>query len=60
LELKTLKIRSGTTRKKKGGWRLGAFIATTITEAGIIRKTAFVNHIFMKAVIINQLPRLMA
>jgi hypothetical protein len=59
LELKTLKIRRGAARKKKGGQRLGAFIATEITEAGTIRKDRLVNHILTEAVILNRPPRLM-
>jgi hypothetical protein len=50
LEHKTLKIRGGPARKKKGGWWLAAFIATVITEAGTIRKTTSVNHILTEAV----------
>jgi hypothetical protein len=58
LELKTLKIRRGAARKKKGQW-LGAFIAVGITKASTIRKTASVNHILMEAVALHRLPRLM-
>jgi len=48
LQLKTLKIRRGATGKNKWvGRRLGAFIATAITEAGNVRRTASINHILM-------------
>jgi hypothetical protein len=50
LELKTLKIRGGPARKKKGGRQLVVFISTVIIEASTIRKTTSVNHILTEAV----------
>jgi hypothetical protein len=45
-------------QERRRGWRLGAFIATGITEAGTVRKTTSVNHILTEEVALQQPPRL--